>query len=68
MKRISSAAAAVGAFLAPAAALACPYCATRSSGGIGQSIALGMFLLLPFTVAGVVITILRSADKRREAE
>lgn len=67
MKRISSAAAAAGAFLAPAAALACPYCATRSSAGIGMSVALGAFILLPFAVAGVVISILRS-DNRREAE
>ena len=68
MKRISSTLAAAGAFLAPAAALACPYCATRSSGGVGLSVALGAFILLPFAVAGVVISVLRSADKRREAE
>lgn len=57
--RLTAAAAAVGALLAPAAALACPYCATRSGGGIGQSVALGLFLLLPFAVAGVVYSVLR---------
>ena len=63
MKTVTTSVAALGAFLAPAVALACPYCATRSGGGIGQSIALGLFLLLPFVVAGVVFTVLR-----REAE
>jgi hypothetical protein len=53
----------LSALLAPALAEACPYCATRSAGGIGQSIALGVFLLLPFVVAGVVYSVLR-----REAE
>jgi hypothetical protein len=52
--------AALGVTIAPAAALACPFCATRSGGGIGQSIALGVFLLLPFVVAGVVYSVLRS--------
>ena len=50
----------LSALLAPALAQACPYCATRSPGGIGQSIALGVFLLLPFLVAGVVYSVLRS--------
>ncbi len=53
------AAAALGVLLAPAAALACPYCATRSGGGIGQSVALGAFIRLPFAVAGVVYSVLR---------
>ena len=52
-------AAALGVIVAPAAALACPYCATRSGGGIGLRIALGVFLLLPFVVAGVVYSVLR---------
>ena len=63
MKVGAAGVAALGAMLAPAVALACPYCATRSGGGIGQRIALGVFLLLPFVVAGVVFTVLR-----REAE
>ena len=61
--KASAAAAALGVWLAPTLALACPYCATRSGGGIGQSVALGFFLLLPFVVAGVVYSVLR-----REAE
>ena len=61
--RLAALAAALGVIVLPAAALACPYCATRSGGGIGQSIALGVFLLLPFVVAGVVYSVLR-----REAE
>jgi len=44
-------------------ALACPYCATRFGGGLGQSIALGAFLALPFVVAGVVYSVLRSEVK-----
>jgi hypothetical protein len=63
MRRALASAAGLGALLSPALALACPYCATRSGGGIGQSIALGAFLLLPFVVAGVVYSVLR-----REAE
>jgi hypothetical protein len=63
MRRWAAAAAGAGALLSPALALACPYCATRSGGGIGQSVALGVFLLLPFVVAGVVYSVLR-----REAE
>ena len=51
--------AALVVLVAPATALACPYCATRSGGGIGQSVALGVFLLLPFVVAGVVYSVLR---------
>lgn len=62
-RRVASAFAVLGALLAPAVALACPYCATRSGGGIGQSIALGAFILLPFGVSGVVYSVLR-----REAE
>jgi hypothetical protein len=57
--RWSSVVAALGVVLAPAAALACPYCATRSGGGLGQSIALGAFILLPFVVAGVFYSVLR---------
>jgi hypothetical protein len=61
--RVSTGAAALGAWLAPSAALACPYCAASSAGGIGLRVALGFFLLLPFAVVGVVYSVLR-----REAE
>ena len=51
--------AALGAWLAPAVAAACPYCASSSGGGNGLRIALGAFLMLPFVVAGVVYTVVR---------
>ena len=57
--RAAAAVAAVGALVAPAVAFACPYCATRSGQGIGLSVALGAFILLPFAVAGVVYSVLR---------
>jgi len=60
VKTASRVAVALGVWLAPAVAFACPYCATRSGGSVGTSIALGVFLLLPFTVAGVVYSVLRS--------
>jgi hypothetical protein len=63
LKKASGAFAGLSALMAPSLALACPYCATRSGGGIGQSVALGVFLALPFVVAGVIYTVLR-----REAE
>jgi hypothetical protein len=58
-RHLASVVAALGVVLTPAAALACPYCATRSGGGLGQSIALGVFILLPFVVAGVFYSVLR---------
>lgn len=51
------------ALLAPAVALACPYCAAGNNGGRGLAAALGAFILLPFAVAGAVYSVLR-----REAE
>jgi hypothetical protein len=60
----SPALALVLALLTPAAALACPACATRTGGGLGQSIALGLFLLLPFVAAGVVFWLIRSDGTR----
>lgn len=63
----------------PAAALACPYCAGRSDGGIFQALALALFVMFPFVVALVVARIVRSGERpdaepppnpaiRREAE
>ena len=46
--------------LTPDAALACPQCAGRAGGGVGQAILLAGFVLLPFAVAGVVIKYIRS--------
>jgi hypothetical protein len=48
------------AALAPAAALACPQCAGRAGGGVGQAILLASFVLLPFAVVGVVVRYIRS--------
>jgi hypothetical protein len=61
--RLVAGAASACALLAPAVAAACPYCATGANQGIGMSVALGAFILLPFGVAGVVYSVLR-----REAE
>jgi len=53
-------------FLLPLAAQACPVCAQREQGGIGRSIALGSFILLPFLVVGTVLYILRAAILREQ--
>jgi hypothetical protein len=60
---MASAAIAVVALLAPAAALACPYCAAGSKQSAGLSFALGAFILLPFGVAGAVYSVLRSESE-----
>ena len=52
-----------GAILAPALALACPYCATQSETGSSWKVALGALILLPFAVAAVIISIIRSAAR-----
>jgi hypothetical protein len=54
---------AAAALLAPKAALACPYCAGRADGGIGQALALVLFVMFPFAVALVVARIVRSGDR-----
>jgi hypothetical protein len=56
----------VWALVFPALAWACPVCAQREQGGIGRSIALGTFILLPFVVVGTVLYILISAVKREQ--
>jgi hypothetical protein len=50
------------ASLAPAIALACPYCASRPGGGVGQSVAIGFFIAVPFVVAAVVYRFIRSGE------
>ena len=67
LRTASIAAAGLGAWLAPAVASACPYCAAGSHSNPGLRIALGFFLLLPFVVAGVVYSVLR-AHARDEGE
>ena len=66
LRTTSVAAVGLGAWLAPAVAAACPYCASTQHGGPGTSIALGVFLLLPFVVAGVVYAVLRAHGHEAE--
>jgi hypothetical protein len=51
-----------GAFavLTPALAAACPACASRQDGGVGQTVALGALLIVPFTVSAVVYRYIRA--------
>ena len=60
IRRLGALAAAVAAWLAPAAALACPQCATGSGGGPARTIALGAFIMLPFAVTGAILKIIRA--------
>jgi hypothetical protein len=51
----------VATFLAgPGVALACPQCAGRDDAGVAQGLILGVFILLPFAVVGVVYRYIRS--------
>lgn len=50
----------LGAALTPVLAEACPACATRQDGGIGQTAALGAMLIVPFAVSAVVYRFVRS--------
>jgi hypothetical protein len=60
LKRLYAVALGALVVLTPALALACPSCAAGNNGGSGLRFALGAFLLLPFGVAGVVYSVLRS--------
>ncbi len=71
VKRLATLTASASVLLAPAVALACPYCAGQQGDGIGRSIALGAFITLPFVVAAFVIKFIRSearVSKVGEAE
>lgn len=61
-RRAASALAALGITIAPAVALACPYCAGRDDGGIAQGLALGVFVLFPFAVVAAVVKFIKRAD------
>jgi hypothetical protein len=52
------------AWFAPRVASACPYCASRPSGGIGQSLAIGIFIAVPFVVAAAVYRFIQSGEQR----
>ncbi|MCC6558449.1 MAG: hypothetical protein IT372_36385 [Polyangiaceae bacterium] len=60
MKRLLALGAALATSLLSAAALACPQCAAGRSGGSLQKIGLGLFLMLPFVVAGIIVKIIRA--------
>jgi hypothetical protein len=47
-------------FASPGVALACPQCAGRDDAGVAQGVILGLFILLPFAVVGVVYRYIRS--------
>jgi len=73
MRRCAAALGASIAALSPSLSLACPACATRARGGAGSTIALGLMILLPFVVVGIVTFIIRSERRpeltaRSEAE
>jgi hypothetical protein len=48
--------------LAPAAALACPYCAGRAKGGIATNIILGAFVFLPFVLSWALYRVIRTHE------
>jgi len=43
-------------------AWACPSCATRDEGGIGMSIAIGAFLVVPFAIAIGIARFIKNGD------
>ena len=51
--------------LAPSLAHACPQCAGRADGGIGQFVALGLFVTFPFALAFVVARVVKRGDGSR---
>ncbi len=62
--RLASAFAALTLVLAPATALACPYCAAQSgNGSVGVKVALGAFIALPFLVAFTVFRFIRRSER-----
>jgi hypothetical protein len=52
--------------VAPGIALACPYCAGRSGGGIANGIVIGCFVMLPFLVSWVVYRVIRAGTRAEE--
>ena len=60
MRTVTALATAALASMTPALAAACPYCASTSNNGTGQTIALGAFILLPFLVTGAILKFIKS--------
>jgi len=54
--------------LAPAAAAACPQCASRDGGGLLTAFLLGGMILLPFAVFWVVLKIIRRGASQTESQ
>ena len=51
---------AVGSFTFARVAMACPYCAGRSDGGIAKGVILAAFVFFPFLVVFAVVKVLRA--------
>lgn len=45
---------------------ACPNCANRDEGGIGMSLAIGAFLVVPYAVVMVVVRFIRNGEGRAD--
>jgi hypothetical protein len=58
----------LAALLASRAAMACPSCATRGSGGLMVPILLAGMILTPYLVTTVVLRIVRQAEAERAQE
>jgi hypothetical protein len=58
---------ALALLLLPRLAEACPMCAGQQPGGVARVVALGVMLLLPFSIAFVVFGALRRAGARTTA-
>lgn len=61
-KTLAASASALLAMLLAQAASACPACAGTNDSGPMRQIALGLFILLPFTVAGLIVRHVRRGE------
>lgn len=66
ISRLLAAVCAAIAVAVPAIAQACPSCAGRNEGGVGRIIVLGIMIILPFAIAGVVYRVIRGANAQAE--
>jgi hypothetical protein len=53
----------VAVLLTPAAAVACPSCATREGPGAGTLVLVGLMILVPYVVAVVALRVIRRLDR-----
>lgn len=49
--------------LVPAAAIACPACATREDAGLGMLALVGIMIAVPYVVAAVALRVIRRLAK-----